>query len=389
MKISIIGFISLILSIGSIYSQPLLWNIEKLNKAKVENPELIVQIIKNADKLLPKTILSVVDKSKSAPSGDKHDYISCAPYYWPDPANPTGPYIRRDGEKNKAVTTPDKNNLGTMANSIISLSLAYNLTSEEKYAAKAVKNLRIWFLNQKTRMNPNLNFGQTIYGRLEGKGRGAGMIETYKLVEMLDAVELLRKSPKFSKTDQENLANWFADFLNWMMTSEVGNQEYNAKNNHGVAFDIQAVRFALFAGKEDIAQKFINDFSARRLSAQIEPDGRQPAELVRTKALHYSAFNIAHMLDMCLIAKTMNVDLLCEKSEDGRSILKAIEFMAQYAGKPQSHFPYSQINEWDQDQKLLIFQLYRVDKMRNKKVFEIYYKNKMSDYENNYNLLLN
>ncbi len=389
MKVSIIGFISVILSFGSISGQPLLWNIEKLNKAKVENPELIVQIIKNADKLLPKTILSVIDKKKPAPSGDKHDYISCAPYYWPDPANPTAPYIRRDGEKNKAVSTPDKNNMGTMVNSTICLSLAYNLTSEEKYAAKAVENLRIWFLNPITRMNPNLNFGQTIYGRLQGKGRGAGMIETYKLVEMLDGVELLRKSPKFSKTDQEILAKWFDDFLNWMMTSEVGNQEYNAKNNHGVAFDIQATRFALFARKNDIARKYINDFAERRIFTQIEPDGKQPAELARTKALHYSAFNITHMLDMCLIAKTLNIDLLAAKSADGRSIQKAIEFMAQYAGKAQSHFPYSQINEWDLDQKLLIFQLYRVDKMSSKNNFEIYYKNKMTDYEKNYNLLLN
>ena len=361
---------------------------ETLKNAKAENPALVEKIIKDADKYLPKTILSIVDKNKPAPSGDKHDYISCAPYYWPDPANPTGPYIRRDGEKNVAVTTPDKNNLGTMANSINSLSLAYYLTSEEKYAAKAVENLRIWFLNPQTKMNPNLNFGQTIYGYFGGKGRGAGMIETYKLVEMLDGVELLRKSPKFTKTDQENLANWFAYFLNWMLTSEVGNQEYNAKNNHGVSFDIQVVRFALFAGKNDIALKFINDFASRRVFKQIEPDGKQPAELARTKALHYSAFNIQHLLDMSLIAKTLNIDLLGAKSSDGRSILKAIEFMAQYAGKPQSQFPYSQINEWDQDQKLLIFQLYRADKMLNNKTFKKYYTNELNDSKKDYKYLL-
>ena len=389
MNKSVISFVVLILTIGNISGQPRLWNLDKLSKASVENPSLVEQIVKNADKLLPKTILSVVDKKKPAPSGDIHDYISCAPYYWPDEKNPSGKFIRKDGEKNTAVTTPDKNNMGTMANSVIYLSLAYNLTSEEKYAAKAVENLRIWFLNPKTRMNPNMNFGQTIQGYFDGKGRGAGMIETYKLVEMLDGVELLRKSPKFSKTDQENLSKWFDDFLNWMMTSEVGNHEYNAKNNHGTAFDVQATRYALFAGKNDIALKFINDFPSRRLFKQIEPDGKQPSELARTKALHYSAFNIVHMLDMCLIAKTLNIDLLAAKSADGRSIQKAIEFMAQYAGKAQSHFPYSQINEWDLDQKLLIFQLYRVDKMSSKNNFEIYYKNKMTDYEKNYNLLLN
>jgi hypothetical protein len=389
MKKIILTIFIFALATVNLLSQPRIWNLESLNKAKSENSAAVEKITKLADKLLPKTISSVVDKSKPAPSGDKHDYISCAPYYWPDPANPTGPYIRKDGEKNKAVTTPDKNNLGTMANSIIYLSLAYNLTSEEKYAAKAVENLRIWFLNPKTRMNPNLNFGQTIYGRLEGKGRGAGMIETYKLVEMLDGVELLKKSTKFTASDRQGLQNWFSDFLNWMITSEVGNQEYNAKNNHGISFDVQATRYALFAGKNDIALKFINDFPSRRLFKQIEPDGKQPAELARTKALHYSAFNIAHMLDMCVIAKTMNIDLLGEKSEDGRSILKAIEFMAQYAGKPQSHFPYSQINEWDQDQNLLIYQLYRVDKMLDKNTYKNQYINKMTDYKSNYSMITN
>jgi hypothetical protein len=63
--------------------------------------------------------------------------------------------------------------------------------------------------------------------------------------------------------------------------------------------------------------------------------------------------------------------------------------MAQYAGKPQSLFPYSQINEWEADQKLLIFQLYRVDKLRHKKDYERFYKTKLTDYQNNYNMLLN
>ena len=373
MKKTIFSCLFLILIIGSISAQPRLWNIEKLNKASLENPALVAQIVKDADKLLKKKVASVVDKEKPAPSGDMHDYISCAPYYWPDPANPGGPYIRRDGESNKAVLTPDKKNLGSLIYSVVQLSLAYKLTSDEKYAAKAVDNLRIWFLNPATRMNPNLNFGQTIYGRLGGKGRGAGMIETYRFVELLDGVELLRKSASFTESDLTDLKKWFDEYLQWMMTSEVGNQEYNAKNNHGTSFDIQAIRYALFVGKEDIARKYLNDFPARRLFAQIEPDGKQPAELVRTKALHYSVFNLIHMLDICFIAKTMNVDLYNMKSEDGRYIAGALEYLAQFAGKPKSAFPYKQISDWDGAQKNLMLQFYRADRLSTKKQFIKYY----------------
>ena len=373
MKKTIFSCLILILTFGGLSAQPRLWNIEKLNKAKLENPALVAQIVKDADKLLKKTIASVMDKEKPAPSGDMHDYISCAPYYWPDPANPTGPYIRRDGESNKAALTPDKKNMGSLIYGVVQLSLAYKLTSDERYAAKAVDNLRIWFLNPATRMNPNLNFGQTIYGRLGGKGRGAGMIETYRFVELLDGVELLKKSPSFTENDLTDLKKWFDDYLQWMMSSDVGNQEYNAKNNHGTSFDIQAIRYALFVGKEDIARKYLNDFPARRLFAQIEPDGKQPAELVRTKALHYSVFNLIHMLDICSIAKTMNVDLYGLKSEDGRSIAGALEYLAQFAGKPKSSFPYKQISDWDGAQKNLILQLYRADRLSVKKQFEKYY----------------
>ena len=388
MKKTIFSCLILILTYGGLSAQPRLWNIEKLSKAKLENPSLVAQIVKDADKLLKKKIASVVEKEKPAPSGDLHDYISCAPYYWPDPANPGGPYIRRDGESNKAVLTPDKKNLGSLIYGVVQLSVAYKLSSDEKYAAKAVENLRIWFLNPATRMNPNLNFGQTIYGRLGGKGRGAGMIETYRFVELLDGVELLKKSPSFTEIDLKNLKKWFDEYLQWMMSSEVGNQEYNAKNNHGTSFDIQAIRYALFVGKEDIARKYLNDFPARRLFAQIEPDGKQPAELIRTKALHYSVFNLLHLLDICSIAKTMNVDLYSMKPEDGRSIAGALEYLAQFAGKPKSAFPYKQISDWDGAQKNLLLQLYRADRLSSKKQFEKYYSGSIKNLSTNNTFIL-
>ncbi len=388
MKKSVSALFIFVLTIGNAVGQTRVWNMESLNKVKSGNSIAYNQILKEADKLLPKTISSVMDKNKPAPSGDKHDYISCGPYWWPDPANPTGPYIRKDGVTNRAVTTPDKKNLGTMANSIIQLSLAYYLTSEEKYASKAVQNLSVWFLNPKTRMNPNLNYGQTIYGHLKGKGRGAGMIETYRFVEMLDGVELLKKSPYFTKPDQQGLTNWFSEYLNWMMTSEVGNQEYNANNNHGTAFDVQATRIALFVGKENIAGKYIKDFTERRLFAQIEPDGKQPLELARTKGLHYPTFNLSHMLDMCCIAKTMNINLYGVKSKDGRSISKALDYLSQFVGKPQSQFPYKQIVDWDATQENLCFQLYRADKFNSQPMYERYYKQKQTDWQKKYFTLL-
>jgi len=164
-----------------------------------------------------------------------------------------------------------------------------------------------------------------------------------------------------------------------MMTSTIGDEESSAKNNHGTAFDVQATRYAIYIGKEEIARKYCNDFATRRIFAQIEPDGSQPLELARTTALGYSTFNLTHILDMCNLAKSLNIDLYHSKSNDGRSVLKALEFLSQYVGKPISQFPYKQIKEWDEVQTKLRWQLYRADKLNGTPVFEKYYQNRISD----------
>jgi len=372
-----------IISSGSLTGQTRIWNMERLNKVKSSDRSITASILKDADKILAKTITTVMDKEMTPPSGDKHDYMSAGRYWWPDPKDPTGPYIRKDGVVNPEIDKLDRGPLGMLAKNVTSLSLAYYFTSDERYAAKAVNNLRIWFMNPKTHMNPNMNYGQTIPGRNKGLGRGEGIIDTYSFIDMLDGIELLKASPKFTKEDQLALKNWFASYLEWMMTSSIGNEEYTAKNNHGTAFDVQATRYAIFVGKEDIARKYCNDFASRRLFTQIEPDGSQPLELARTTALGYSTFNLTHILDMCHLASSLNIDLFHATSADGRSITKALEFLSKYVGKPISRFPYKQIKEWDDVQTKLCWQLYRADKLGSSPVFEKYYKNRISDTDKN------
>ncbi len=346
----------------SILSQPRIWNIDKLNKEKAIATDASRLIIKEANKQLPITIPSVMDKNMAPPSGDKHDYWSMGRYWWPDPNKKDGlPYIRKDGLVNKEIDKLDRIPLSNLAKSVIALSLAYHLTSEEKYASKAISNLKLWFVNKETKMNPNMNYGQTIPGRKEGQGRGEGIIDTYSFIEMLDGIELLEASPRFKENDKLAIKKWFSDYLDWLLTSSVAKEEFDSKNNHGTAYDVQVTRYALFVGKTDIAKRFINEFPNRRIFTQIEPDGTQPLELARTTAMGYSLFNLTHILDMCKIAKTENIDLFHLKSADGRSILKAIEYLAQFLGKPKSAFPYKQIKEWDKAQENLYWVLYRAD----------------------------
>jgi hypothetical protein len=368
-------------------AQPRIWNIKTIDSAKLSATEASKAVIREADKNINSEIATVMDKPLVPPSGDKHDYMSMGRYWWPNPKTADGlPYIRKDGVVNPEIDKLDRMPLARFARSICTLSVAYYLTNNEKYAAKAVENLRIWFINKNTKMNPNMNFGQTIPGRNHGKGRGEGVLDTYSFVEMLDGVELLKNSKKLTSSDREAIKNWFTDYLSWLLNSEIGNEEYNAKNNHGIAFDVQIVRFALFSGKDDIARKFVSEFTAKRIFKQIEPNGAQPLELERTTAFGYSVFNLTHMLDMATIAKTMGVDLFNSTSEDGKSITKAIEFLLPYLGKPQSEFPYKQIKDWEKVQTEFCWQLIRADGFKSTPVYKKIYSEyiPLTGKDNNY-----
>ena len=77
------------------------------------------------------------DEGKTPASGDKHDYMSQARYFWPDPAKPDGlPYINRDG-----ISNPELNNwTATVWEQPPTASppwhLAWYFSEEEKYARK-------------------------------------------------------------------------------------------------------------------------------------------------------------------------------------------------------------------------------------------------------------
>jgi hypothetical protein len=333
----------------------------KKNLDKIKNGTTAYKsLINNAEKALEEEIIPVTEKTKVAASGNVHDYLSMGPYWWPDPTKPNGlPYIRKDGQRNPELKELDRNKLDRLSKTVRYLSYAYYFSEKEKYAEKAVDNLKIWFLNPKTKMNPNLNYAQMIFGRDNNNGRAEGIIDTYCFVELLDCIQMLSSSKYMRTADYNNLKQWFSDFLDWMLTSKIGNEESAATNNHGTSFDVQATAVALFTGRIDVADSFINEFAQQRIFAKIEPDGKQPRELERTMALHYSIFNISHAMDLCVLADKRNVDIYSQTSEDGRFIGKAVEFIGQYLGKPQSAFPYQQINDWDENQIKLCWLLRR------------------------------
>lgn len=293
--------------------------------------EVVTAVTTAADKAMNEGPFSVMQKAVVPPSGDKHDYMSQAPYFWADPSKPNGlPYIRRDGERNPELKKiSDHDNLGRLGEDARNLALAYYLTGKTDYANRSALLLRTWFLDPATRMNPNLEFGQGIPGI--NTGRGIGLIETRSLMSVVDAAGLLAGSKAWSDADQDGLKAWLTQFLNWMQTSQKGKDEDAAKNNHGTWYDLQVVDYALFLGKHDLAVDTLNRVKTRRIALQIEPDGRQPLELARTNAFSYSIGNLDGLMQLAWLGSQVGVDLWNFRTTDGRCIRAALDFLLPYA----------------------------------------------------------
>jgi len=312
--------------------------------AKV-NESAFNRLRKDADTALKQPPASVMDKAVVPPSGDKHDYLSLAPYWWPDPAKPHGlPYIRRDGEVNPEIQQVlDHKNFDRLFASTHTLALAYYFLGEEKYAAQAAEILRAWFLNPQTRMNPNLEFAQGIRG--VNTGRGTGLIETREIYRLVDAIGLLAGSKAWTAADQQGMQGWCARFLDRMLHSTNGKDEAAAKNNHGTYYDVQVASLALFVGKTELAKQVLESVPHKRVETQIEPDGRQPLELARTKALGYSTMNLAGHFELALLAENVGVDLWGFRSSEDRSIHKALDYLVPFVSG-ENKWPYEQIAEY-------------------------------------------
>jgi len=300
------------------------------------------QLLADANRLLARKPVSVMDKKQIPPSGDKHDFISQAPYFWRDTNSPAGKYIHRDGQRNPAAAADsDAGHFGSVCSGTHTLALAYYFSDDEKYAAKAAETVRVWFLNPATRMNPNLKYGQGIPGGVEG--RAAGLIGARGLADLVDAIGLLAGSKSWTTNDQQEMTAWAADYFQWLTTSKIGLGEDAASNNHGTFYDVQAVSLALFIGKTDFAREKLLSARTKRIASQIEPDGKMPRELARTLSFNYSLFNLRAEMELAALGRSAGVDLWHYQTADGRSILKAVEFMAPYAD-PKREWPYKQIS---------------------------------------------
>jgi len=309
------------------------------------------RILAAANKALAEKPITLTASHSPRSTGGPHDYFSEGDYWWPDPKDPNGPYIRRDGMSNPDNFNDHREALIRLSLLVPQLTAAWLLTHDKKYAAHAVEHLRAWFVTPATRMNPSLTYAQAIHG--VSPGRGTGVIDTLHLVEVARAIRHLEKSPALSAADAAAIKQWFSDYTTWMVDSKNGHEEEIAKNNHGTCWVAQVAAFGALTGNKDAMALCRKRYRENLLPDQLAPDGSLPLELARTKPYSYSLFDLDILAIVCHIASEKSganpeADLWQFKLANGNTYQKAVDFYFPFIAD-KSRWPFAKDVEYFDD----------------------------------------
>ena len=304
------------------------------------------RVVRLADKWLSEKPDTITSHPAPRSPGSVHDFFSEADYFWPNPANPAGPYKERDGESNPDNFLEHRKVMIRLSQAVPALAAGYLLTRHAAYGKAAAAHLRAWFAAPETRMNPNLEFSQGVrQSRITG--RSYGIIDTLHLVEVARAAPYVKSF--LSAADWGAVTGWFRQYLVWMQTSEKGRKERDATNNHSLAWSLQAAEFARLAGDEATRDALRERLMTVQLPMQMAADGSFPRETARTKPYGYSIFqfDVTSTLAWSLSRPAASGELIRKALPDGRSVCRAAEFLEPFL-EDKSKWPFRHdVQHWE------------------------------------------
>ena len=328
---------------GSLLNEPASW--ERFVRDMARRTDSQAVLAGEAEAWRASRPITIVHKKTLGPTGDPHDYVSIGPYLWPDPAKPDGlPWITRDGEVNPVFYDTDNPQLERLCRAVPRLVFQAEAADSVAHAWRAGQFLRAWFLDPETRMNPHLRFAQKIPGRFDGTP--TGIIDGTSLIFLADAASRLAFNAEWTPAHLAGVKGWFAQYVDWLLTSEPGQKEGAARINHGSWYDAQVACLAVFADRPEVGRRQVEAMTRQRIAHQVEPDGRQPEELRRTLSLTYSTYNLLAHACTAQVAAGFGIDLWNWKSSDGRSLRGALQWLLPFYAR-EKPWPHPQIHAYD------------------------------------------
>lgn len=330
-------------------------------KEKIEKKDSFVmpayeELLKKAEKALIINRISVVDKKMLPSSKDRHDYMSFGPYWWPNPDTRDGyPYIKKDGKVNPEMKADsDSPRLQKLAINTEILALAYYYTSDIRYAKHVAKLVKMWFLDEETKMNPHLRYGQAIPGQLEDKLTSLGILESRQILRVLDAVTLIEDSNCLSNNEIKELREWIEEFTNWLYNDDFCYQEKHRPNNHGTYYDYQVAGYFIYLNENEKAEEILKAAQYTRLASHIGSKGQNFHELERTRPLHYSIFDLEALIGLAVYGDRYENINFWTFDINKTSLKNAIDYIIKYKNNPDMWLVKNEKVSFDSFAKTLI-----------------------------------
>ena len=275
----------------------------------------------------PLTPITAIPAPRSP--GTPHDYYSEATEYWPDPVAPKGTYVARGGPLNPDAFTAHRDALLNMSIAVSTLTAAFVLTKELRYAAHAVAHLKAWFVEPATSMAPNFSLAQVVPPAKAG--RPEGIIEAVHLAEVAQSLAFLMGSEAFPEGDAAAVKKWFGDYFDWLNTARVAGLARDSKNHNATSWLLQAAAIAHINQEDDRPLTALrHQYKSSTIRAQIVSDGLFPHELTMENPYRNSLFNLDMMAGVCLLLTTRFESVWDYDLQDGPGMRSAIA----------KHFPY-------------------------------------------------
>ena len=343
--------------------KPFIYNINRLNDIKgkgVEDP-INKKFLRDVDKIISKDPLTVVGKAHSF-STNPHDYCSIAPYGWLDENDPSGSYSTIDGVVNPERNDYDRLKLKELADRLQQFSVAYYISENEVYYNSFVNNLTTWFVDTLTYMTPNFEYAQVLRGKDDNKGRPYGLVEMEDFTRIIESIYLINNVRLLDEEIVSSLQLWFTSFLNWVVNSRQWEIQSKSNNNIVTGCNVALLEMSLFTGNKKNAKQIVEN-NKNSILKQIDDEGKQSAELRRTKAFGYSVYNLRKIIDFALITDQLGYKFY---KNNQRKIDAAFEYLLQFVGNYDT-FPYQQINDFDIYEKQLKKNMARLTRLKSRK----------------------
>ncbi len=288
----------------------------------------------------------VEDKPLCPTSKDPHDYMSMGTYWWPDPSKPDGlPFIHKDGYPNPASAKLDNFKVNKMGLKLSRLAgLAY-FDGSKAAGECAAEQLRVFFLNPATRMNPHLRYSQGIPGICDG--RPSGLIDGYSFVEIADHIGMLNQAGFLTEKDMQGLRKWYADFGYWLRTDPLSETDRNSCHNHGLAYQLMVITCAEMAGDRETAMLHARRIP-RLIRRGIREDGVMIMEMIRPTSWDYHLFAMRMVMQHCALLRSLGIDLLEPASDSGKRIRATLDLLARTAQDTKT-WPFKQVQKFRTD----------------------------------------